>query len=316
LHEDLQIGGHGGFELEPDDRPAPAALEHCLKLAHEVFCLFLDLDLGITDDAEGALALERVTGKEPPDEEAGRLFERDDARSRGAFARRQPNEAVDLAGNPDERIQGLPIADPDERQRDGEAQVGNERKRVGRINRKRREQGKDLAQEMILQPRLLLFSQIRAIDQHDAIIREQLPQLTPALLLVACQNSNRIRDAGELLGGGEPVWAPDADPRAQLPLEAGHPDHEEFIEIVGGDGEKPDPFQQRMRLVSGFLEHTTIELEPGQLTVDEAVRTRGKLELGGNRRSRLRKRVWGNFLFSDNSLAYLGHDGHPAKRRL
>src|SRR4030088_2099909 len=68
LHEDLQIGGHGGFELEPDDRPTPAALEHRLKLAHEVFCLFLDLDLGITDDAEGALALERVTGKEPPDE--------------------------------------------------------------------------------------------------------------------------------------------------------------------------------------------------------------------------------------------------------
>src|ERR1700736_4284531 len=71
LHEDLQIGGHGSFELEADDRPAPAALEHRFKLAHEVFRLFLDLDLGITDDAEGALALERVAGKEPAYEQAG-----------------------------------------------------------------------------------------------------------------------------------------------------------------------------------------------------------------------------------------------------
>ena len=72
LHEAPQLGRHGGFDLEPDHRSAPAALEHGLELAHQIFGLFLDLDFGIADDAEGALPLERVAGKQLADEQTGR----------------------------------------------------------------------------------------------------------------------------------------------------------------------------------------------------------------------------------------------------
>ena len=58
LHEAAQLRRHGRFELEPDHRAAPAPLEHGLELAHQVFGLFLDLDFGIADDAEGALPLD------------------------------------------------------------------------------------------------------------------------------------------------------------------------------------------------------------------------------------------------------------------
>ena len=73
--------------------------------------------------------------------------------------------------------------------------------------------------------------------------------------------------------GVSPSGLSDADPLAHLALQAGDPDHEEFVEIVGRNREKPDPFQQRMSLVSRLLEHTAIEMQPGQLPVDEALRT-------------------------------------------
>ena len=71
LHEAPQLGRHGGFDLEPDHRSAPAPLEHGLELAHQVFGLFLDLDFGIADDAERALPLERVAREQLADEQAG-----------------------------------------------------------------------------------------------------------------------------------------------------------------------------------------------------------------------------------------------------
>ena len=74
-----------------------------------------------------------------------------------------------------------------------------------RIDGERGEQGENLAQEMILEPGLLLFRHVRPIDQHDALLGQHLPQLAPALLLIARQHRGDLADARELLGRGEPV---------------------------------------------------------------------------------------------------------------
>src|SRR5207302_8993167 len=76
LHEPPQLRRHGSIEFETDRRSAPAALEHRLELAHQILGLFLDLDLAVADDAESTLPLDRITGKQPPDEEGGRVFAR------------------------------------------------------------------------------------------------------------------------------------------------------------------------------------------------------------------------------------------------
>ena len=88
LHESSQLRRHCRYELEPDDCSAPAPLEHRLELAHQVLGLFLDLDLGIADDAEGALPLDRIAGKQPADEETRHLLERDDTGGGGAVRTR------------------------------------------------------------------------------------------------------------------------------------------------------------------------------------------------------------------------------------
>ena len=77
LHEAAQRFRHLGFHLEPDHRSAATALQRGLEQADQIFGLFLDFEFGVADDAEGALALDGVAGKQPADEQAGGLFQRD-----------------------------------------------------------------------------------------------------------------------------------------------------------------------------------------------------------------------------------------------
>ena len=215
--------------------------------------------------------LTRIAGEEPSDEQAGRLLERDDPRSRGAVGSRQSDEALDLVGNADERIHGLAIAGTGERERDREAEIGDERKRMRRVDGERRKQREDLAQEVVFQPGPFLSRHLRPVDQHDALLGQHPAELEPALLLVGRQCGDRFRDAAELLGRREAVGRFDRDPGAQLALEAGDADHEELIEIVGRNREEPHPLQQGVGLVRGLFEHAAVEVEPGQLTVDETL---------------------------------------------
>src|SRR5262249_36191076 len=72
-----------------------------------------------------------------------------------------------------------------------------------------------------------------------------------------------------------------------------------------------DAFEQRMGLVGGLFQHTAIEMQPGQLPIDESLGTGHKVEcdlLGsrGGRRGR------DGFLFHDNDLAAISHDGKKA----
>jgi hypothetical protein len=82
----------------------------------------------------------------------------------------------------------------------------------------------------------------------------------------------RRPDELEDLPGLQPARARDRDPRGDPPLQTGHPDHEELVEVAGEDRGEPDPLEQRHVLVLGELEDPLVEPEPGQLPVEEPVR--------------------------------------------
>src|SRR5262249_28265186 len=187
--------------------------------------------LRIANDAEGTLPAHRVAGKQARDELAGHLLQRDDA---GAIALpgRQSDEALDLARNANERIHRLAVAHARELQRDGEAEIGNERKRMRGVDCEGREQRKDLTQEMVLQPGLFLARELRAIHQRDPVFGQELPKLAPALLLIARKRRDRLRNARKLFGRGKPVRALDRYTGTQLALQTRDPDHEELVEII------------------------------------------------------------------------------------
>src|SRR5439155_5858635 len=52
-------------------------------------------------------------------------------------------------------------------------------------------------------------------------------------------------------------------------LQSRHPDHEELVEVRRHDDGELQPVQQRGGGVHRFFEHAAVELQPGQLPVDE-----------------------------------------------
>ena len=72
--------------------------------------------------------------------------------------------------------------------------------------------------------------------------------------------------------GAEPGRGGDRQPGGDAPLQPGHPDHEELVQVGGEDGQEIDPLQQVQVRVLGELQHPGVEGQPAQLSVQEAVR--------------------------------------------
>src|SRR5262249_49932924 len=72
----------------------------------------------------------------------------------------------------------------------------------------------------------------------------------------------------------------------------GDTDHEELVEVAGRDRQEADPLQQRVVGVLRLLQHATIEIQPGQLAIEEALRPDDQLVvqalLGRMRRGHVR----------------------------
>ena len=167
LHEGAQLLRHLGVHLEADHRTPPAPLQRGLEHANQIFRLFLDFEFGVADDAERALALDRVAGKQPADEQAGGLFQRDQAHRAVLVAGMRMKRSI-LPGMRISAFIGLPSDTRAQLQRDGEAEARDERERMRRIDRKRRQQREDVVEEMILDPGPLRLGEVVAVDQHDA----------------------------------------------------------------------------------------------------------------------------------------------------
>ena len=141
-----------------------------------------------------------------------------------------------------------------------------------RIDRERRQQRENIVEEMILDPAPLGFGHVAAIDQNDADLGENAAQIAPDRLLIGGELRNRLVDEDKLLGRGQAVRTALGDALAHLRLDAGDADHEELIKVIGGNRQESHPLQRRVAGIDRFLEHPAIEMQPGQLAVDETFR--------------------------------------------
>ena len=142
-----------------------------------------------------------------------------------------------------------------------------------RVDRQRREHREDPVLEQLLAVLLLVAVEVapsgparcRPRQLRDEVVAEQprvpLAQVARTASQIASSTSRGI-SAGRRADG-----EPGGDPA----LEAGHPDHEELVEVAGEDRREPDPLEQRQLLVLGQLEHPLVEPQPGQLAVEEPV---------------------------------------------
>jgi len=269
LHESAQFLRHLGFDFEADHRSPPPPLQRGFEQPDQVFRLFLDFKLGIPDNAKGALALDGIAGEQPADEQTGGLLQRNQPH-RAVLAGGQADEAVDLAGHANERVHRLAVGDPRQVQRDGESEARDKRERMRRIDRQRRQQRENIVEEMILDPAPLGLGDIAAIDENDPHFGQDAAQIAPDRLLVAGEFRNRLVDQDKLLGGGQPVGTALGDALPHLGLDAGDAHHEELIKVIGGNRQKSHPFERGVAGIDRFLQHPAIEVQPGQLAIDEA----------------------------------------------
>ena len=161
------------------------------------------------------------------------------------------------------------------------------------IDRQRRQQRENIVEEMILDPAAFGLGDIAAVDENDADFGQHAAQIAPDSLLVAGKRRNRLVDEDELLGGGQPVGAALGDAFPHLGLDAGDPDHEELIKVIGGNRQKPHPFKRGMAGIDRLLQHPAIEMQPGKLAIDEAFGAFGDRRTG---------RDFGFFFFNYNGL--------------
>src|SRR4051812_28157600 len=92
-------------------------------------------------------------------------------------------------------------------QRDGEAEAWDERKRMRRIDRERRQQREDVMEEMILDPGPLRLGHLLAVDKDDPDVRQDAAQIAPDRLLVGRELGDGLVDQDELFGWRQPVGA-------------------------------------------------------------------------------------------------------------
>jgi hypothetical protein len=80
-----------------------------------------------------------------------------------------------------------------------------------------------------------------------------------------------VGDQLQLLPGAQAARGGQGDPGGDAPAQAGDPDHEELVEVVGEDRGEPDALEKRDRRILGELEHPGVELQPAGLPVEEPV---------------------------------------------
>ena len=150
--------------------------------------------------------------------------------------------------------------------------VAEIREGMAGIDGQRRHHRQHRAAEVLLEEPLLITAEVLGPQQHDALGRQQrldLLQEGPVLLVHELVDARRHRR--QRLGGGQLVG-----PRRRLAgmdaaLQRGHPHHEELVEVRAEDGQELHPLQQRHGGVERFLENPPVELQPGQLAIQEGV---------------------------------------------
>ena len=272
-------GGQVGVVLQPDRIPH-AALPHArLHARQEVGRgLARQRDLGVAGDPDGVAGDDLVAGVERGQLEPDHVLEQHERVLAGRPGQRH-EAGHDLARDAHHGQGGVRQDTRRHRlDRDDQAEraVGEVRERMPGVDRQRGEDRHERPPEIVLQEPLLLGGDLLGTDEPDAFRREDGPQLLQeAAVLGVDQPVDLVGDRGEGLGRGHLVRPHGGVARADPALQLRDPDHEELVEVRAEDGQELDPLEQRDGRVLGLLEHTAVELEPGQLAIDERV--------GGNR---------------------------------
>ena len=278
--EDLRV--HRLGDLEADRRPEPPAGQLALQRLQQVLvAVLLDLDVGVAGHPE------QVVGHD--------VQAREELREVGGDEVLERQEGRRPVGRPDGHEPGHVVRDlhPGEVGQAGvgiahhhgqvERQAADVREGVRRVDRQRREHGEDLVAEVLPQAPRVLVGQVLPVHDPDALGLEPGRDVLDEDVGVPLDEVLRpLPDELELLADRQPVGGADGESGLLPALEPGDAHHVELVEVAGEDRQELDALEQRQRLVLRELQHACVEVQPGQLSVQESVARQG----GGPGRTR------------------------------
>ena len=128
-----------------------------------------------------------------------------------------------------------------------QAAVGDEREGVRGVDRLRGEQREDLLAEMLVEPGLG-FGVERLVADDDACRPRRASsgaRAQTSCWLVTSRSASTVI-AASCCADGQSVGRAFLNAERLVRLEAGHPDHEEFVEVAGRDRQEAQPLEQRV----------------------------------------------------------------------
>ena len=211
-----------------------------------------------------------VAGEETFEVEEEEFLERQEAVLAGG--RLQADEAGDLLGDGQERLEVAFVGFALELEREREARVRDEGEGMRGVDGERRQDREDLAQEDVVELAAVFFGELVAGEEGDARGFEVGLELAPGDELLGHEAAGVLVDEDELFGGGQAIDGGGGVARVGEFAEAGDADGVEFVEVGGGDRHEPDAFEQGDAGVRRLFEDAPVEREPGEFAVEEALR--------------------------------------------
>jgi hypothetical protein len=260
-----EVGRHLRRDDQRHHRAEAPLAQRVLQLLDEILGVLLEIEVGVAQHAKRVVADDPHAGEEHVEVRRHQLLERQHRPAAGHRheARQQARRHLDAR---EAQLAVLGIA-----QLDGEveAEVGEEGERVRRIDGERRQHREDLVAEQRRQRRAPLAVEVAPGGDAQALVAHHGQQLAGAARQRAEEAPRALADAVELLARVQPVGRARGHTVAQQLRQARDADHEELVEVVGGDGEEAHALEQRRALVERLGEHAIVEVEPRELTIGE-----------------------------------------------
>ena len=238
--------GHVVGDLEPHRRAESPTGQFALERLQQVLVAVLfDLEVGVAGDAERVMLDDLQAGEQHRQEGRDQLLHRQEPQLTVSAV--QFDEAVDVVGHLDSREVLTAVIGVLDGDGQVQAQAADERERMRRVDRQRRQYREHLLVEVGRQPVPFVVVELGPRDDDDALVGER--RAAPnSRNTCACRTGDLLgafADPAQLLAWGKAVGGAHRQPHLVAPLEAGHPHHVELVEVGREDGEELRPLQQR-----------------------------------------------------------------------
>ena len=266
----MQGDGSGGFYFQPHAFGEFAGHKHFLHFIRQVQgVLLLHGNVPIARDAEYRGGENGFTGKNGADAFPDQVLQHHVAfrfRRRDGHA---PRQAVRQGHHAGADLPGFIVPQFHAHQQ----LEGRQRGSLRRIHVQRRQQREYLVVEVLLQRQLLGSAEVLHGQRIDAVdFHPRQDFFMKQAVLVLNHAAHAGADVLELAGWGQPGNVLHAGAGMPQHLEAAHAHHEELVQVGGGNSQELQAFQQGKVRSHGLVQHTLVEFQPGELSVDVFVR--------------------------------------------